>query len=277
MSQLYKNIGITRQAVDQHCKREDIFNQRIMALLTEAEDLRKEHPGCGLEKMYFTLNPDFIGRDRFIELFTGLGFKRNKKINYKRTTYSVTSKYKNLIKGLYIDSPCIVWQTDITYYEVNNRFYYTVFIIDVYTKIIVGYKVSDNMRALANIEAITMAIQKYNSPKIHHSDRGSQYIYHGYIRILQDYKCQISMCKTSQDNAYAERINKTIKEEYLDYWKPSTFSDLKRFTAKAVEHYNHKRLHKHLDRMAPIQFYNQVKKQTKKERKIMQIFNNEIL
>lgn len=276
MNQLYKYIGITRQAIDQYCKRQLLFDNKIICLLTEAEALRKEHPGCGLEKMYYSLNPNFVGRDRFIELFMELGFRLKKRINYKRTTYAVASKYTNLIKGLAITAPCIVWQSDITYYDVNDKFYYAVFIIDVYTKIIVGYQVSDNMRATANIKAMQMALASYKAPLIHHSDRGGQYVYGEYIKMLEDNKCKISMSKSSQDNAYAERINRTIKEEYLDHWKPSDFKLLKQHTQKAVEHYNNKRIHNNLDRMKPAAFEQNWKKVKKGNRKTVTIFNNEI-
>ncbi|MEO5890183.1 MAG: DDE-type integrase/transposase/recombinase [Ferruginibacter sp.] len=269
-------MGTTRQAIDQYGKRQQLFDNRIILLLTEVEGLRKEHPGCGLEKMYYSLKPGFIGRDRFIELFMELGFRLKKRFNFKRTTYAVASKYTNLIKGLVINAPCVVWQSDITYYDVNDRFYYVVFIIDVYTKIIVGYRVSDNMRATANVKAMQMALSRYKAPLIHHSDRGGQYIYGDYIELLQANKCKISMCKSSQDNAYAERINRTIKEEYLDHWKPTDFNLLKLYTKKAVEHYNNKRIHNNLDRWKPAAFEQNWKTVKKSNRKTVTIFNNEI-
>lgn len=277
MSQLYKYVGITRQAIDQYSHRQAVFDNKVLFLLSEAEDLRREHPGCGLEKMYYSLNPPFIGRDRFIELFMDLGFRLKKRTNYKRTTYAVASKYTNLIKGLSVCAPSIVWQSDITYYDVNDKFYYVVFIIDVYTKEIVGYTVSDNMRATANLKALEMALANYKAPVIHHSDRGGQYIYTEYINLLEANKCKISMCKSSQDNAYAERINRTIKEEYLDYWKPSDFKQLKIYTKRAVEHYNEKRIHNNLDRIKPSEFAQEWKKQKKGKRKTINIFNNEII
>lgn len=276
MSQLYKYVGITRQAIDQYGKRQQLFNKKLLCLLSEVEEMRKDHPGCGVEKMYFTLNPDFIGRDRFIELFMDLGFRLKKRINYKRTTYSVASKYNNLIKGLTISAPSVVWQTDITYYDVNSKFYYVVFIIDVYTKIIVGYNVSDNMRATANINAMKMALANYKAPLIHHSDRGGQYIYSDYIQLLNDNKCEISMCKSSQDNAYAERINRTIKEEYLDHWQPVDFVQLKRYTKRAVDHYNNNRVHNNLNKMKPITFMQAWQKQKQADRKTITIFNNNL-
>ena len=277
MSQLYKYVGITRQALDQYRRRQDVFDNRVLCLLAEVEELRKEHPGCGLEKMYYSLNPDFIGRDRFIELFMDLGFRIKKRINYKRTTYSVASKYTNLIKGLSISAPSIVWQSDLTYYDVNDKFYYVVFIIDVYTKVIVGYTVSDNMRATANVKALEMALMNNKPPVIHHSDRGGQYIYSEYINLLEANKCKISMCKSSQDNAYAERINRTIKEEYLDYWQPRDFKQLKNDTKRAVEHYNNKRIHNNLERSQPAAFAQNWKKQLMKDRKTVNIFNNELI
>lgn len=161
MNELYKTVGISKQAIAQYAMRQNEFDSNLINLMMEVEELRAEHPGCGLEKMYFTLNPAFIGRDRFIEHFTDLGFRLKKKINYKRTTYASASNYPNLIKGMTIAAPSIIWQTDITYFEVGDRFYYGVFIIDVYTKIIVGHQVSDNMRATANIRAINMAFKNY--------------------------------------------------------------------------------------------------------------------
>lgn len=267
-------MGISRQAIDQYSRRQDVFDNKVLCLLSEVEELRKEHPGCGVEKMYYTLNPDFIGRDRFIELFMDLGFRIKKRINYKRTTYAVTSKYRNLIKGLSISAPSIVWQSDITYYDVNDKFYYVVFIIDVYTKVIVGYTVSDNLRGTANVKALEMALTDHKPPLIHHSDRGSQYIYSEYINLLEANNCKISMCKSSQDNAYAERINQTIKGEYLDYWQPADFKQLKKDTKRAVEHYNNKRIHNNLDRNKPTAFVQKWRKQRKEDRKTLNIFDN---
>ena len=277
MNQLYKYVGITRQAISQYSSRQETFDNKVFCLLSEVEELRKEHPGCGVEKMYYSLNPDFIGRDRFIELFMDLGFRLKRRVNYKRTTYAVASKYRNLIKGLSVSAPSVIWQSDITYYDISDKFYYVVFIIDVYTKIIVGYAVSENMRATANVKAMEMALVNYKAPLIHHSDRGGQYIYNEYIALLKENKCKISMCKSSQDNAYAERINRTIKEEYLDHWKPTDFNQLKQNTQRAVNHYNNKRIHNSLNRTEPEAFNQKWKTQQKVDRKTINIYNNEVV
>jgi len=274
MNSFYKSIGVSKQAVFKYLQKQKIFTQKAKDLLVEAQELRKEHPGCGVEKMYYVLKPDFLGRDRFIELMMELGFRVQYKKNYKRTTYSISNKYPNLIKGYQVNQSSTIWQSDITYYSVGSKFYYAVFIIDVYSKVIVGHKVSDNMRATANVEALQMALSQYKAPKIHHSDRGSQYIYSEYVKILKDQGTSISMALSAQDNAYAERINKTIKEEYLDYWKPKSFKELIKRVDQAVQNYNHKRIHAHLNRKTPIDYYQLC--QTKEfKRPVIEIYNSD--
>jgi len=251
MSSLYKVIGITKQAVYNYSKKQLIYEQKLRDLIIQAEQLRKAHPGCGVEKMYYTLSPDFMGRDRFIDTFMSLGFRIKKKKNYRRTTYAANVYYPNIIKGLKVNTPNHIWQSDITYIRIGDKFYYAVFIIDVYTKEIVGYSISDHMRATANIEALNMATRKFGYPKIHHSDRGSQYVYKDYIKLLISNGSEISMALSGQDNAYAERINRTVKEEYIMPKNIKNFEALKKAVKKAVEHYNTKRIHNNIDRTTP--------------------------
>ncbi|MEL7003142.1 MAG: IS3 family transposase, partial [Bacteroidota bacterium] len=61
MNMLYQVIGISKQAVMQYAKRQNLFDEQLHQLMLQAEVLRKEHPGCGVEKMYYALKPDFIG------------------------------------------------------------------------------------------------------------------------------------------------------------------------------------------------------------------------
>ncbi len=70
--------------------------------------------------------------------------------------------------------------------------------------------------------------------------------------------CQISMSLIAQENAYAERINRTIKEEYIEHWKPENFKELKRYMKKAVKNYNEKRLHNIIRKMTPVEFEKKV-------------------
>lgn len=262
LNKLYQVVGISKQAVDQYAKRQQTFDRQVAGLLLEADTLRAAHPGCGVEKMYYTLKPDFIGRDRFVELFMGLGYRIKHKKNFRRTTIASKIYYPNLIKGMVVNQPSQLWQSDITYIQIKDKFYYAVFIIDVFTRKIVGYQVSDHMRASANLSALKMALKKHSPPKVHHSDRGSQYTYKIYVNMLKELGCSISMGLTAQDNAYAERINGTIKNEYLEYWKPQTLRQLRSGVKNAVDNYNMKRIHNSIRRRTPeLMEYNYVNQQ----------------
>ncbi len=276
MNQLYKTIGISKQAVYQYAKRQAAFDNKVAHLVKEANQLREDHPGCGVEKMYDTLRPDFIGRDRFVETFMELGYRLKRKKNFRRTTYSSGANYQNLIKGMKVSAPSVIWQSDITYIRVGEKFYYAVFIIDVYTKKIVGYQVSDHMRASANMKALQMALKSNKAPKIHHSDRGSQYNYNEYTSLLESKGCKISMAKTAQDNAYAERINRTIKNDYIELWNPKSFDQLKRMVRKAVNQYNTVRPHNNIGKMSPMEFEKRMLMKSTFHQHSITIFNNEI-
>lgn len=276
MNQLYKSIGITKQAVYQYAKRQGVFDNKVAGLVMEADRLREDHPGCGVEKMYDTLRPDFMGRDRFVETFMELGYRLKRKKNFRRTTYSTAMHYPNLIKGMEVNAPCVIWQSDITYIRVGEKFYYAVFIIDVYTKKIVGHQVSDHMRATANVKALQIALKGNKAPEIHHSDRGSQYIYNEYISLLNSKGCKISMAKTAQDNAYAERINRTIKNDYIVLWDPKSFEELKRMVKKAVNQYNNVRPHNSIGRINPVEFEKRLMLKSTFQQQSITIFNNEI-
>lgn len=277
LNQLYSSIGITKQAVHQYARRQKDFDAKVAQVVVEADELREDFPGCGVEKMYDILQPDFIGRDRFVETMMSLGYRLKLKKNYRRTTIASKLYYPNLIKGMQVNKPNTIWQSDITYIPIEGKHYYAVFIIDVYTKKIVGYSVSDHMRASANVRALKMALKENQAPKIHHSDRGSQYTYKGYTDLLEQNGVKISMALSAQDNAYAERINRTIKNDYIERWKPKSFSELKTMIKRAVINYNHVRTHNAIQKMTPVAFEKQCSLLASQQRTTMTIFNNEII
>lgn len=129
------------------------------------------------------------------------------------------------------------------------------------------------MRATANVKALQMALKKHQAPEIHHSDRGSQYVYEEYILLLKANSCRISMAQTAQDNAYAERINQTIKNEYIAYWKPESFEKLKAYIKRAVNHYNTYRNHNGIGKISPVDFERKWNTLKRKERPLVTIFD----
>lgn len=199
------------------------------------------------------------GRDKLEQLLLGNGYRRFYPPKYTRTTFAqLDIVYPDLIAGLELTNINQVVQTDITYYRVGKKFYYLVFLIDVYSRRIVGYSVNKSLHAEGNIKALLMMLKTRKGfdlkGLIHHCDRGRQHVDHRYISILDKHGIQLSMCREAWQNAYTERLNRTIKRDYLDGWQIRTPDDLKKAVRKAVHHYNHKKSHEGIGNMSPVNF-----------------------
>lgn len=259
MKDVYKVAGISKQAIHQYRIRLLQRATTAYQFFEQADKIRKDHPGAGCRTMAKDLRCKGWGRDKIEQLLLSNGYRLHYPVNYVRTTYSQTDVYyPNLIEGLELTEINRVVQTDITYYRVGERFYYVVFLIDVYSRRIVGYAVNKNLEAEGNIKALRMLLKTRQgddlSKLIHHSDRGSQYIDEEYRQLLNDNGISPSMCKAAWENAYTERINRTIKEEYLDRWVIKNYQGLSKSVTKAVKHYNNKRRHKNIGDKSPAQF-----------------------
>lgn len=250
------------------------------------EQVREIHPGMGLRIMYDMLQPDGIGRDAFIMLGLGEGFRLKTIEKYTRTTYSVkSSRYQNLLGGKEFTGINQVWSSDITYYFLIDKFHYIVLIMDVYSRRIVGYSLADNMRAENNLAAMKMALDlrgigKYTNTLIHHSDKGTQYASDTYTDLLDNYEIQISMCKEVYENTHIERLNDTIKNQYLNRWNIQTLNELKQKLAEAINSYNEVRPHQSLNKLSPLQFEKKLETMPIEKRMKMIIYttstNNEV-
>jgi len=224
------------------------------------EQVRQIHPGMGLRTMYEMLQPDGIGRDGFVALGLQEGFRLKSIEKQTRTTYSVKSnRYKNLLGEEEFDGINQLWSSDITYFHLSDKFFYIVFIMDVYSRRILGYSLADNMRAENNVAALQQAlklrgIKDYGNSLIHHSDKGSQYASDDYTALLEQYGIRISMCNEVYENTHIERINDTIKNQYLQRWGISNAKELSNKLSEAVKAYNEQRPHQSLHSMSPVQY-----------------------
>ena len=261
MSALYGLVGISRQAHQQACRRLYLHKQQANVILAVVQAVRRDHPRMGMEKLYDLLRPPDLGRDRFIDLLKMNGLQLKKARSYHRTTYSVAHlAYDNLIQGMRIKKLNELWVSDITYFRSGDQFYYLVFIMDVYSRRIVGYHASDSLAAEANVKALRMALRLRQGELIkgliHHSDRGGQYVYHKYVSLLERHSIRISMGNKAWENAHAERINGTIKNDYLYPKGPvKGLKSLQQKLKEQVELYNEQRPHQELpNRTNPVAF-----------------------
>ena len=233
MNDLYKLCNISRQAHHQRLIREKNWASLEYLVVGLIMQIREIHPGMGLRVIYDILKPNGLGRDAFISIGLSYGFRLITYKNQIRTTFSSPfSRYKNLLVDKQLNNIDQLWTSDITYYNIADKFYYIVMIIDVYSRKIIGYSTADNMKAENNCQALEMAFHTRKKKKytelIHHSDRGGQYISDDYVSLLKNANIAISMCNEVHENSHIERVNGTIKNQYLRYWNSASFEELKR-------------------------------------------------
>lgn len=216
---MYEIAGISRQGHHQELERKALSTLKGSALLEEVTYLRKEHPQMGARKLHDMLKPE-MGRDCFEALVLDNGLRVKPVHNYCRTTYAHPSiRYPNLIQGLELAAINQLWVSDITYIPFEDRFFYVTLITDVYSRMIVGAVASRSLAAEANVRCLRQAIAfrggQIPADLIHHSDRGSQYVYKEYVDLLNQWSACISMGNKAWENAHAERVNGVLKNEYL--------------------------------------------------------------
>ncbi len=271
MKELLAFCQISRQAYHQNRVQAQQRIEKEHLLVGLMLQIREIHPAMGLRTMYEFYKPEHIGRDAFIRIGLKYGFRTKVFKNETRTTFSSPySRYRNLLRDKVLDGVNQLWTSDLTYFKLGEVFYYLVFIMDVYSRKIIGFSVADNMRAENNCQALLMAFAERNQTHfaglIHHSDRGGQYISDAYIQLLQEANICISMCHQVYENAHIERINGTIKNQYLIHWKITTFEQLGQALKRAVRTYNQDRPHSALAGRTPCSFEKDIKEQKHSER-----------
>ena len=231
--------------------------------------IRSKAPGIGGLKLWYMYRRDFdgnnpVGRDRFAYIIDRYGLKVRKKFRKPKTTDSSHGlpTYPNIVKDLIPTRANQLWVSDITYItvwldEYHYAFCYLSLILDAYTEEIVGWSVGPTLETAYPIEALKMALKRIDGMKeinlTHHSDRGCQYASSEYVRLLEKQHIKISMTESGdpKDNAQAERINNTMKNELLKDIRFVCIEDVKSAVSCAVDFYNNERPHMSIDMMTP--------------------------
>jgi transposase InsO family protein len=249
---------MSKQAFHQKLKRHLLVLEEMEQLLVLVKQVREDHPRMSSRQMYRLIKPAHLGRDRFEAFCFENGFKVSIKRSYHRTTNSLgVTRFDNLLEGFELRGINQVWVSDITYYEIGEKFYYLTFILDLYSRVIVGFSVSPDLTTEATtIPALKMALRqrKVNPGLTLHSDGGGQYYCKEWLVLTRRFKIRNSMCETPYENAHAERINGVIKNDYLVGYGPTTFPELQSMTAKAVTKYNLEKPHGSLGNISPNQY-----------------------
>jgi len=287
-------LGYTKQA---YYKRQTQMEEKrmneelVLELIKEKRKTWKKGSGRNLLaalQSEFKSHSIKIGRDKFFDLLRENSLLKSNKRRSVRTTFSYHHfhKYPNIIKGQVPLKSGEIIVSDITYIWINDieNFAYLFLITDLYSRKIIGYCLSETLKASSAIKALKMAIKQIDCEgSIHHSDRGIQYCCHKYTRMLLKNKMFISMTENGDplENAVAERINKTIKEEFTDEKTLSfeSFNQGLKEIQKIVIFYNEERPHRSIEMLTPSQAFcmtGELKRQwknyykTSKPKKIME-------
>ena len=271
MGKLCLLFGKTRQGWYESMSRRDEEQVCDNLIFYEIQRIRKRQPNSGLLKLYEQLKPFFqewhisMGRDKLADFMRENGLFIRKKKNRAITTNSFHRfhKYPNKTLGLIVNRPNQLWVTDITYIRLKGNFAYLSLITDAYSRKIVGWCLWKNLTTQGCLNALNQALETLEKRDkvgikglIHHSDRGIQYCSDAYTTRLNKFKygsIQISMTENGDpyENALAERMNRTIKEEMMSNRVFETFEQAQRAICEAIKEYNEVRPHQSIDFLTP--------------------------
>ena len=231
-------------------------------LETAIEEIAGQFPTYGTRRVTHQLRRSpyniQVNRKRVQRIMAQKKLLRPVKRSKKRTTDSQHPypRYRNLVKDLEICYPDQVWVSDVTYIRLQHDFVYLAIIMDVFTRALRGWCLSRTLDQELTLTALKASLIK-NKPDIHHSDQGVQYAAHAYIDLLQSHDIQISMAAVgkAEENGYAERVIRTIKEEEVDLSEYLDFADAARQIGHFIEDvYMTKRIHSSLGYSTPAEF-----------------------
>lgn len=263
-------FGYSKQAYYQSINRAETqaFNEYlIVELIHRKRKIWKKGSGRNL---LACLQGDFarhgicIGRDKFFDILRRNGLLISRKSKRARTTnsYHHYHRFANLIAEAVPDGPNQIWVSDITFFWCRKQqcFVYLFLLTDMYSRKVVGWALGETLEAKWAIQALQMAIDASDGPLkqlIHHSDRGVQYCCGAYIELLTAHKIQPSMTENSDplENPIAERINLTLKDEFMDNYKegyPDKAQAIKQIPLN-IAFYNQVRPHSSIERLTPDQ------------------------
>jgi transposase InsO family protein len=275
LQSLCQLFGYSRQAYykQEHLQLQQQSKEAL--IVQQVLNIRKEQPRCGTRKLLVMLRPFFkkqhihIGRDAFFYMLA-----KNKLLvrSRKRSVHTTNSKhffyrYPSLVVDFTPMHAHELWVADITYIPMKERFAYLYLITDAYSRKIVGFHVSDDMRVTSAVVALQKALDQKPTDAIviHHSDRGLQYCSNEYVALLKQHHARISMTKNGNpyENAMAERLNGILKTELIS----DSYPDIKtamQHISRCITVYNYKRVHSSLNWQIPNNVHNQKGPQIKK-------------
>lgn len=272
-------FGVSRQAYYQFKNRKIEREFEFVIIIEAVTKIRTRLKKIGTRKMLPMLRIELqkhdiqIGRDQLFALLreNNLLVKKKKKRIITTMSFHWLKSYENLIKGIIPQRAGEIWVCDITYVETIEGVLYLSLITDAYSKKIIGFRIAENLTASETIKALQMALQQRNKEieLIHHSDHGVQYCSGEYVDLLHKNNIKISMAEIGNpyENAVAERVNGTLKNEMLEEYTKLTKQQVIQDITEAINIYNDERPHLSCEGLTPSQAH-------KKEGELKKLWKN---
>ena len=165
--------------------------------------------------------------------------------------------YPYLLRNLTIDRPNQVWATDITYIPLKKGYMYLVAIIDLNSRFVLNWSVSNSMDSSWCTKVLAQAIKEHGKPEIINTDQGSQFTADEFSSFVLNQEIKLSMDGKGRatDNAFIERLWRSVKYEKIYLNPPKDGMDLYLQLAEYFNFYNHERRHESLDYELPATKY----------------------
>ena len=230
--------------------------KEIIILKAIIEEL-KRHPFYGYRKIAVALKDKGVTRKqvRLIMHKTGL------RAIYPGKRLSIPSKmhkkYPYLLRGKDIWLPNQVWATDITYIKLAGGHVYLSAIIDLYSRKVLSWRLSNTLDTEFCISALEDAIMTYGLPAIFNTDQGSQFTSDAFTDKLHSHGIRISMDGKGRalDNIFIERLWRSVKYEEIYLNEYRSMEDVKRALKRYFNFYNTERFHQSLEYSTPDEIY----------------------
>lgn len=167
-------------------------------------------------------------------------------------------KYPYALKNMNISRANLAWCSDITYVKLPQGHVYLIAIVDIYSRMILDYEISNTLEAEFCVRCLERCIKRYGAPAVFNTDQGVQYTSNAWINMLQTNNIIVSMDGKGRwaDNIWIERIWRTVKYECIYLSGIENLQALRTELNKYIEYYNNRRLHSSLGYKQPAKYYN---------------------
>ena len=162
-----------------------------------------------------------------------------------------------LLRNKVIRYPNQVWASDITYIKLQGCYVYLIVILDLFSRKVLSWRLSNTCDASFCIAALEEAIMRYGEPAIFNTDQGSQFTSDGFIHILKEHHIRISMDSVGRalDNVYVERLWRSLKYEDIYIKSYENMIELDEGVSRYFHFYNSERFHQSHDYRTPDEMY----------------------